>query len=100
MGDAVLDDRPEAKPDFFSFRPQTDHPHWIDLAMNDVAQTVRGGAFPQPDWQRWTIIPEDDPLASVYPPGLYFEGWSVAPHRMEPQHREPVGFNFPLQYLQ
>lgn len=95
---ADLDSMPEAKPDIYSFRPQTDHPHWVDLAMNDVACTVRSGAL-QPDWQRWTIIPDGDPLSVVYPPGLYFEGWSTAPQRMEPPHKEPRDFNFPLQYL-
>ena len=99
MGGEWRDDRPEAQPDFWSFRPQSDHPHWIDLAMNDIADSIRGSGAEQPDWQRWTVITDDLPLAAVYPPGLYFEGWSSAPHRMDPPHREPSGFALPLQYV-
>ena len=78
MGGEWRDDRPEAQPDFWSFRPQSDHPHWIDLAMNDIADSIRGSGAEQPDWQRWTVITDDLPLAAVYPPGVYFEGWSSA----------------------
>lgn len=76
-----MDGLPEAAPDILAFRPCTSHRHWLDLAFNDIAEDVRAGRMPRPDWQRWTVIPEDDALAMVYPPGLYFEGWLTAPHR-------------------
>ena len=93
------DSLPEAAPDILAFRPCIPHAQWLDIAFNDIADEVRSGRMPRPDWQRWTVIPEDDALAMVYPPGLYFEGWLTAPHAMNPVHREPAGLSVPPSVL-
>lgn len=97
MSGGETDRLPEATPDVVVFRPCVPRDHWVAIAMNDIADHVRTKHSLRVDWQRWTVIPEDDALAMVYPPGLYFEGWAVAPHSMVPQHREPAGISVPRE---
>lgn len=88
MSAADLDIRPFADPDCFSWRllHQTD--------AQSFAREMRRVWEGKVQWGRFTVVSEEFPNPP-YPPGFYFEGWSVDPAKMDPPHRE-APFNFPL----
>lgn len=72
----LVDVRPEIEPDHFSFR---------ELPADGDIQSVTQDACEEM-WKRGveeiraTIVSDEYPR-EPYPHGLYFEGWSTAPHR-------------------
>lgn len=83
------EERPLAEPDCFSFFPEGDGA-WITSAQRQSVDLWHGKC----EEGRWTIVNAEHPDPR-YCHGLYFEGWSVAPCRMDPPHKA-APFNYPL----
>lgn len=81
--------RPEIEPDCFSFRelPEDGDVHAIVQELGDF---WRGAV----EFARLTLVNDEYPNPP-YPLGVYFEGWSKAPHNYDPPHKE-APFNYPL----
>lgn len=86
----MIDDRKPIEPDLFAFRPKGNG-EWSLDAVADIARSFEGNAV---GWFRLTIINDEHPKPP-YPHGVYFEGWSVSPYKMDPPCKE-AEFSFPL----
>lgn len=89
MSEEQIDNRPVVEPDCFSFDPEGGV-GWFEAAQKRITELWRG----EVEWARWTIVSDEYPKPP-YDHGLYFEGWTVSPYRMNPPHRE-APFNYPL----
>ena len=91
--------RPEIAPDCFSFSPL---PEGGDLAplMREMKEEWEREEHPwqttHPRWGRFTVVNDEFPNPP-YPPGIYFEGWSIEPWKHDPPGKE-APFNYPLTF--
>jgi hypothetical protein len=84
-----IDTRPEIAPDCFSFRELP-----ADGDMGAIQREIGEQWNGQIEWCRFTIVSDEHPNPP-YPHGVYFEGWSKAPHRHDPPGK-CAPFNYPL----
>jgi hypothetical protein len=91
----MADERPEIAPDRFNFR-KLDGRTVAELADEIVAEWCANGS--PPAWRRFTVVNVEFPN-EPYPPGVYAEGWSIAPWKHDPPGRE-APFNYPLMAVE
>ena len=82
-------DRHEIKPDFFRYASLDD----VDGGVQFMRDT-KASWGDRVQWARFTVFNDKAP-SNTYPHGWYAEGWSVAPHKMEPPGTQ-APFCFPL----
>lgn len=93
MTEQWVDSRQEVEPDCFSWRDLPEDGNCQPF-LRETQAAWRGKV----EWGRFTIVSEEFPNPP-YPPGLYFEGWSKAPHSYDPPRKE-APFAYPLTAIE